>query len=65
MQAFMYNVFVDRYSTPYVESMCQWIESQGLKYGDAWVHHTLSGTSKVKFSFRDSEHAMWFKLRWL
>lgn len=57
----MIGVMVDRNKS---EEIYIWLEQQGLKQSVHWKKYTISGASKMRFSFYNEEHAAWFKLRW-
>lgn len=58
----MRNVMVDRNKS---EEIYEWLDRHGLKESIHWQKYTVPAASKMRFSFYNEEHAVWFKLRWL
>lgn len=57
----MIGVMVDRDKA---EEIYDWLEQHDMKRWRDWNRYTVAGSSKMRFSFYNEEHAAWFKLRW-
>jgi hypothetical protein len=55
------GIMVDRKN---YELIIEWLNEQGLKQHIDWDKYTVPGASKMRFSFANEEHAVWFRLRW-